>query len=466
VKRLLVNIYYRLLRIYYASEYGRKKAIEGYFRRWETEGPQYAARRNAPNKKEKPRLFWGSIPLISNKYWSNAMRQAGFESYTVMAQFYSAINAKSDFDMYLDEIPAKADVFWLFKEEQFLLRDYNMLDFILKNYDVFHISTAGILPETSPLKSQEARLLKLFGCKVILMPYGGDYYVYSEISDNSLKNALLKSYPGKYFEEDKIRTDFRAWSKAADAVITGSQLDSVGRWDVLPCNFVTIDTDQWQPKKNYSDLNGINGYVNIVHTPNHRGFKGSEFIIHAVEELKREGLKVNLILVEGKKNAEVKKILEAEADILAEQIIATGYAMSGIEGMATGLPVLSNLSNEYYVRVLRRYSYLNECPILSSTPENIKHNLRILVQNPELRKQLGIAGRKFAEKYHSAQAAQFLFGQVYEKIWFGKEVDLMNLYHPLNAASYNNKTPYIEHPLTENKIIGDPHQNLKTQSLE
>lgn len=60
--------------------------------------------------------------------------------------------------------------------------------------------------------------------------------------------------------------------------------------------------------------------VESIHTPNHRGFKGTEFLIKAVQELKDEGYKLELILLENKKNAEVLSIMQT-ADILAEQVL-------------------------------------------------------------------------------------------------------------------------------------------------
>ena len=42
-----------------------------------------------------------------------------------------------------------------------------------------------------------------------------------------------------------------------------------------------------------------------------------------------------MILLEGINNKKVLEILSQDADILVEQIIATGYALNAIEGMAT-----------------------------------------------------------------------------------------------------------------------------------
>ena len=38
-------------------------------------------------------------------------------------------------------------------------------------------------------------------------------------------------------------------------------------------------------------------------------------------------------------------LLKDKADILIDQLIFNGYAMSAIEGMAAGIPVISNLEN-------------------------------------------------------------------------------------------------------------------------
>jgi hypothetical protein len=144
-------------------------------------------------------------------------------------------------------------------------------------------------------------------------------------------------------------------------------------------------------------------------------------------------------------------------DILAEQFII-GYAFSGIEGMASGLAVMSNLSGEAYTRVFRRYAYLNECPILSTTPETIKDNLRALVTNPHLREQLGRAGRAYVEKYHSYATAHYFFGAIYDRLLHGKPVDLMNLYHPLKSA-YNQTPAVVSHPLIENRLPANDAPN-------
>lgn len=394
---------------------------------------------------KKNKLIFGTTPIISNKYWANALRYAGYDVLTLMSTYYS-INKKEDYDTYFDDLVPK---FLRVEKVRYILKPLFVWKYILRNARVVHLSFDGVIYNGLPfLWRLEPYILKLAGVKTVLMPYGSDAYIYSQIPDSSLRHAILSSYPQYARNEEFIRKRLFKWIKNADVIISGIMMDGTGRWDVCMPSFLTIDSKQWKPKMQYSDNDGINGSVKIMHTPNHRGFKGTEFLVAAVKELKSEGLDIELILLEKVSNDLVKEKMQ-EADILAEQFIL-GYALSAIEGMASGLPVLSNLSVEFYTRVFRRYSFLNECPILSATPETLKDNLRILVKNPEIRKELGTAGRKYVEKYHSYEAAKYMFESIYSKL-NGEDIDLINLFHPLKSA-YNASKPFIKHCLVENKI--------------
>jgi glycosyltransferase involved in cell wall biosynthesis len=400
-------------------------------------------------KREHPRLVWGAIPIINNQYWSNALTKSGFYSKTLMFSYQSVINTREDFDL---DAYRLLTFRWslLQKIFSYLLSPYAAFLYAIWRFDIFHHSFRGGFLGDTLLWRLEAQWLRLAGKKTVIIPYGADAYMYSKIIDPSLRQALLLYSTYFVGAEAQIRQRVDYWIKHADVVMTGALIDGMGRWDLIPFNMLTIDTELWQARKFYSDADGKNRAVTILHAPNHRGFKGTEFLGKAVRELQGEGLKIELIVLEKKQNEVVRRLM-AEADILAEQFIAPVYAMNGIEGMASGLPVLANLENEVYTRLFRRYSYLNECPILSTTPETLKHNLRVLVTNPRLREELGRGGRHYVEKYHSEKTAQYMFGAIYDKIWHGKDVDLLNLFHPL-LSEYNGRQPLVRHPLIENKL--------------
>lgn len=375
-------------------------------------------------------LFWGHTPIINNKYWSLAMREVGYKSCTLMSEYYGGINRKEDFDLYCDDLYA----FIRPKLVRQILQPWFVLLYMARHARVFHMPFYGGALRNTALWRAESYIYRLAGIKTVAIPYGGDIYMYSDVFDPCIRHGLLLSYPEAARRECFIRSRVNYWVRHADVVLMGFTLEGVARWDVPVGNMLCIDTREWQAKENYSMANGFSEPVKVLHNPNHTGVKGSEFILNAVNVLREKGLKIELVLLQGVQNSEVKKVMQS-VDVHADQLILPGYGMSAIEAMASGLPVIANLTDARYTTIFKRFSFLGECPIYPSCPERIVEDLEALVVNPELRIKLGVAGRDYVEKYHSFKSAQYLFGAVYDKLIHGKDVDLMNLYHPLKARA-------------------------------
>lgn len=389
-----------------------------------------------------PRLVWGSTPIISNSYWSRAMRTAGFPSETFTTDFYQVINKRSDWDRILDEH---------YKSVPGRFRKYVAFIHALFRYDIFFMPFSGFLIGTSPAWRFQAHLLRLGGKKSVLMPYGADAYSYRRVRSVALIHGLLMSYPGAARNQARLAGQIDYWCRHADAVITGIMgPDGFGRWDALVPSNVFLDLAEWRASRRNSGYDGRTGTVRIAHAPNHRGFKGTEFVVEAVRRLQDEGLSVELLLLERMQNSEVKRCLAEEADILVEQLIFTGHGLNALEGLASALPVVSNLEDDEFLLVFRRWSYFSECPIVSGSPENLVDVLRKLVTRPELRHALGAAGRSYVEKYHGLDSAAYLFTEVVQYLR-GKQDSLINLYHPL-IGEYPRRRPNVEHPLINNRI--------------
>ena len=395
------------------------------------------------NRSVKKRLVWGEAPIINNVYWASAMKEAGFCSETFTDQYCNSLNKREEYDLILQEMFGSID-----------LRFKYYLGFIysLFRYDIFFLSFNGFFLRKTLLHRLEPTLLKIANKKIVLIPFGGDAYVYRRLRAPNLIHALNLSLPDAARRQTEIANRVDRWCRYADIVIPGIMgPDGFGRWDVLTPSPLCVDIDNWKTTQKNNMADGRDGLVKLTHSPNFRGFKGTEFVINAVEALKEEGFKVELILLEKMQNDKVKKILRESSDIHVEQLIFTGHGLNGIEAMATGLPVVSNLEEESITRPFRRWSFLNECPLVSSCPERLVDDLRKLITRPELRKELGKCGRLYTKKYHSYQASQFLFGHVIEYLE-GKRDTLLNMYHPLDSE-YLSDQPKLSSPLFENKII-------------
>lgn len=390
-----------------------------------------------------PRIVWGSTPILNNSYWSKAMRDLGYLSETFTFDFYASINKRSDWDLILSE---------LYNPIPSFIKPYLGFVHALIKYDIFVISFDGFFLNQTNIWKCQGFFLRLAGKKIIVIPYGSDAFVYNRIRSTSLIHGLMMSYPQYSRKQYQIARRVDYWCKRGDVIIPGMMgPDGIGRWDVLAPSSLSLDIDTWVASNRVNLSSGTDETVVIAHAPNHRGFKGSEFVVCAVEKLKQEGLNVELLLFEKMQNTEVRKKMAEDVDILVEQIIVTGHGLNGLEGMASGLPTLSNLEDNAYVLPMRRWSHFDECPLISATPETIVDVLRQLVKNPELRQTLGKASRAYVEKYHGLDSTQFLFTNVIDYL-YGRKDSLINLYHPI-LGDYPQRLPKIKHPLVNNKII-------------
>ncbi len=385
--------------------------------------------------------YFGSTPILSNRYWAQALRAHGMEARTLMGEYYGTINRRSDYDHYFDDLVPM----WTAAPLQSVLAPYHAFLFLLLTARALHTSFNGGPLGPTAMAEHEATLLKAAGVRTVVIGYGGDCTVYANVRDPSHRHAFLASYPNAARDEPRLRARLDRWNASADCIVTTiHSLDGHGRWDVLSPSPFQIDTTLWAPIDVYSMHDGRSGPVRVIHTPNHRGYKGTEFVIEAVRRLQREGLDIELDLLEGVQNSDVRARMR-NADILAEQFIAPMYALSGIEGMATGLAVMANVADPGN-HVFRRYSFLDECPVFGTSVELLVPHLRRLITDPALRRTLGLAGRQYVEKYHSFEAGHALFGAIHAALDGAPGATrLSDLYHPLLGA-YRD-VPRIQHPL-------------------
>ena len=161
--------------------------------------------------------------------------------------------------------------------------------------------------------------------------------------------------------------------------------------------------------------NAANDPPLVVHAPSNRELKGTSYVLAAVEQLRKEGHEFRFRLLTNVSNAVVRKTL-AGADIAVDQLFAAGPGMLALEAMAAGCAVLGGNIPEFS-------GYPQALPIIHTDPGNIYQNLKMLLENPELRRELGKKGRKYVEKYHdhrkvAGQVLQLLSGNTDDLICY------------------------------------------------
>jgi glycosyltransferase involved in cell wall biosynthesis len=364
--------------------------------------------------KKRPVVLFGISPVISNKYWSEALRKRGYATAS-FAYGSCQILDQSYFDYTSQTLFPKLSRLSFFP----LLEPYLCFFWALKNFDVFVLDFDLGFFRWTPFRFFELPLLRLAGRKIIAIPYGGDATDVRRCRDERSKAAIVKDYPELLALAEGVERRVRHYSRWASLIVCGGfMLDFLPRADFLTASFCAIDTDEWRNDREPTESS--DGPVKILHAPNHRNIKGTQFLIDACEELRREGLPVELIIKEGVHNSEIREAMR-DADIVAAAFITGFYELFPIEGMSMGKPVL-NYWRPDLKRIYSERSFASECPIVDTPPEKIKENVRALAEDPALRLKLGEAGRRYVEKHHSYDAIGRTLDQLVRKVWDATEV--------------------------------------------
>jgi hypothetical protein len=135
-----------------------------------------------------------------------------------------------------------------------------------------------------------------------------------------------------------------------------------------------------------------------------------------VDELKSEGVEIDLVLAEGIPNDVLLNEI-AEADVVVDQLIIGWYAMFAIESMALETACITYLDPDL-VKLFTRAGLIeaDECPLISATPESIKETLRDCAADKSRLVTRGALGRAYVEKHHSLDAIGRMFDEIQKRV--------------------------------------------------
>lgn len=379
------------------------------------------------------RLAWGAQPIINFAYWSRALKLLGRTSISFTVGVYPNFNPSN----------------WNVVKPNYLHQEFFKALIFLRAiffYDVVFTNMNGFVFGNSLFRFLEAQIFHIHGLRIVILPYGGDQWIYHRIRSLQVQHVYQIDYPKLAKNQREMERITTYWNRYADVIVPGlCGVNGMGRWDVLTICPLHIDITIWKP----AEISKAKTSFKVVHFPNHRGVKGTEFIIAAVEQLKRDGYPFELILMENTKNDIVRSTIATEADVVVENLIGHGHGLSAIESMALGVPTIINCEDDSFYEVFRNYSFFDESPLVSANHSNLTEILISLYKDSELRAQLREAGINYVYKYHSFKAAQELFSAILTKL-SDPSYDLINFFHPL-LGFYRNQ-PRIKVPLVKNRI--------------
>ncbi len=170
--------------------------------------------------------------------------------------------------------------------------------------------------------------------------------------------------------------------------------------------YAALDPREWMPLP----PSPAGGTLRVVHSPTDRSIKGTHYVVEAVERLQREGLPLELVLVEGKTREEARRIYEA-GDIFVDQVLVGWYGGFAVEAMALARPVLCYI-RESDLRFVPP-AMAADLPVVRTTPATLADDLRRLALDPALRAEFGARGRAFVETHHDPRTIATAMARVY-----------------------------------------------------
>lgn len=147
----------------------------------------------------------------------------------------------------------------------------------------------------------------------------------------------------------------------------------------------------------------------VVHAPSDPAAKGTKYVLAAVEQLKSEGLKFEFRLVQGMAHADAIALYR-RADVIVDQLLIGATGVLTLEAWALGKPVVVNLRRDLF----EPFYGVDDLPVANAGPDEVVDELRRVIRDFDLRRDLAERGRRLVEAHHAVDAVVDRHIAIYE----------------------------------------------------
>ena len=352
------------------------------------------------------RSVWAGMPIFTQTISARAEQLLGVEAESLALFTY---RSSDEFDINLSR--------WTRYAPLRAVLPYVVLAWAIGRYQRFHFFyNRGFLPQLEPgqFNPDELRLLRALGKQVFVYAYGAD--VRTRAATESLETPHLCGEcpaPGHHCVCDDRRGNENYHRVRAFATQCFSLGDMTaytpGSRNDLFYWCIDLDAQAGARYRPVSPPSTSDEPIRIVHAANHRFFKGTRYLMAAVEQLQHEGLAIELDIVEGLTQREAFEAYR-RADLIFDQCTSGFHGYLSLEAMALGKPVLC---------FIRRRDFLlhpDECPLQNTSPTTLVDDLRRLAADRKKLHELGQQGRRYIEQYFTLDAFAQRLALVYREL--------------------------------------------------
>lgn len=318
----------------------------------------------------------------------------GFEKNGITAEFFS-LN-EHIYGYKTDKVITYSNNFLLRKFQKFFLLMKLLVKF---DYFIFD-STGSLLPGYKDIK-----LFRFFGKKTMVIFTGCDIrlpekvaqFKWNPCSDctDSYKNfvgCMLKTKPQK----------IKAIEESFDVLVSAEEAAGSLSKKYIPALFpVNID------KFVYTGSNP-GKKLKILHAPSNPEYKGTKYILAAIDKLKTE-FDFEFRIIKDVSIEELYKEIE-NSDLIIDQMLVGFYGLFSIESMAMGKPVVCYIRPDIYEKLP------TDMPVINADPDTLYTVLKDILSAPSKLIEIGKKSREYIEQYHNAEKTAKIYYDLLEKL--------------------------------------------------
>lgn len=349
-------------------------------------------------------FIWGPVfRIFSRAYPNNSLWVGSIISIPVNAKAESLLGCNADtlaFKTYHITNQFKYNLSKWTKGPLNLIVPFFVFFWACLKYRRFHFfCDRGILPQTGRhcFNPFELKILKLLKKEVFLWTYGADIRTRRKTESLGKYNCCMDCpSPGTFCicDDSKWEKNYSYLKKYSTAIFSMGDMTEYCPGSDKELFFWPLDLANPAYSPAYPEDDPKKS-LRIVHAPNHRHFKGTRFLIDAVESLKKDGCDIDLIMVEKIPNEQALNIYRT-ADIIFDQCIVGFHGYFANEAMAMGKPVMC------FIRKPEEYLlHAAENPIINISADNIAETINKFYSNRVELNKIGKAGRLYIENHYT-----------------------------------------------------------------
>ncbi len=340
------------------------------------------------------RVFIGvsEIANLVNSYRAG-FEQLGWETYTVVARS-NPLYPENRYDVVLLGPDGSAPASWTGRAARSLrarLRSCHCFLRGLRTCDLFIYNTGGsLLPAYL-----DYVLIRLLGKRLVVMFVGSEirhWYAYQCEMDALGRTETVRPFidairDQRYGSYRQMLRRIAAAERHAHLILSQPGHGQLQKRPYMRVN-VALDLRRFRFNVPARET------PLILHAPSSRGIKGTEYVLPAVERLRAEGLRFEFRLIERIAHTQLCELL-SESDIVVDELFSDTVGVLSTEAMATGNAVLTSYMRDY-ARVPAG------CPVVNVDKDSVTDELRRVILDVEVRRELARSGRRYVEQHHDA----------------------------------------------------------------